>query len=83
MMVSEPVEEDRSRNLENLPKRLKSSIEVETVLLQVTSDVFAGQTIDAHELHYGLGNGVFDAEVRDGVNEALVELWGPHEAGPF
>ncbi|KAH1035936.1 hypothetical protein AAZX31_20G121500 [Glycine max] len=28
MMVSEPVEEDRSRNLENLPKRLKSSIEV-------------------------------------------------------
>ena len=29
MMVSEPVEVDRSRNLENLAKRLKSSIEVE------------------------------------------------------
>jgi len=56
------------------------AFEIETVLLQVAGNVFSGQTIDAHELHYGLGNGVFYAEVRDGVDEALVELWGPHEA---
>lgn len=57
------------------------AFEIETVLLQVTGHVFSGQTIDAHELHYGLGNGVFYAEVGDGVNEALMELRGPHKAG--
>ncbi|KAG4998444.1 hypothetical protein AAZX31_10G244800 [Glycine max] len=37
MMVSEPVEVDRSRNLENLAKRLKSSIEVSKTLRSAKS----------------------------------------------
>jgi len=56
------------------------AFKIETVLLQVAGNVFSGQTIDAHELHYGLGNGVFYAEVGDGIDEALMELWGPHKA---
>jgi len=56
------------------------AFEIQTVLLQVAGDVFSGQTIHAHELHYGLGNGVFYAEVCDGVDEALMELRGPHKA---
>ncbi|KAJ1405259.1 hypothetical protein SESBI_26023 [Sesbania bispinosa] len=59
------------------------AFQIKAVFLQVASDVFSGQTIDAHELHYGLWNRVFDSKVCHGVNEALVELWGPHKAWPF
>ena len=41
---------------------------------------FSREAVDAHELHYGLGHGVLDAEVRDRVDEALVQLRRPHEA---
>lgn len=57
------------------------SLEVEPVLLEVARDVLAGQAVDAHELHYGLRDRVLDPEVGHGVDEPLVELWGPHEPG--
>ncbi|KAF8765630.1 hypothetical protein HU200_008121 [Digitaria exilis] len=56
------------------------ALEVEAVLLEVGGDVLAREAVDAHQLHYGLGHGVLDAEVRHGVDEALVELRRPHEA---
>lgn len=55
-------------------------LEVKAVFLEVAGDVFTGQSVDAHELHYGLRDGVLDAEVGDGVDEALVELRRPDEA---
>lgn len=57
------------------------ALEVEAVLLEVTGDVLAGEAVDAHQLHYGLGDGVLDAEVGHGVDEAFVELRRPDEAG--
>jgi hypothetical protein len=56
------------------------ALEVEAVLLEVGRDVLAREAVDAHELHYGLGHGVLDAELRHGVDEALVQLRRPHEA---
>ena len=34
-------------------------------------------------LHYGLGSAVFDVEVCNGIDKVLVEMRGPHKAGPF
>ena len=59
------------------------ALEVEAVLLEVGRDVLAREAVDAHQLHYGLGHGVLDAEVRHGVDEALVQLRRPHEARPL
>jgi len=59
------------------------ALQVEAVFLEVAGDVFAGQPVDAHELHYGLGNGVLDPQVGHGIHEALVQLWGPHQSRPF
>ena len=58
-------------------------LQVEAVLLQMAGDVLSGEAVDAHQLHDRLGDCVLDAEVGHGVDEALVELWGPHEAGPL
>ena len=58
-------------------------LEVKPILLQVARDVLSGQPVDAHELHNRLRNGVLDPEVRHRVDEAFVQLRGPHEAGPF
>lgn len=58
-------------------------LQVEAVLLQMAGDVLPGEAVDAHQLHDRLGDGVLDAEVGHGVDEALVELWGPHEAWPL
>lgn len=59
------------------------ALEVKAVLLQVAGDVLPGQPVDAHELHYGLGDGILDPQVGHGVDEALVELRRPHQAGPL
>lgn len=59
------------------------ALEVKTILLQVASDVFPGQPINAHELHYGLRNRVLDPKVRHGVNKPLVELRGPNQTRPL
>uniref|UniRef100_A0A804Q0B3 Uncharacterized protein n=1 Tax=Zea mays TaxID=4577 RepID=A0A804Q0B3_MAIZE len=56
------------------------ALEVQAVLLEVGGDVLAREAVDAHQLHYGLGHGVLDAEVRHGVDESLVQLRRPHEA---
>lgn len=49
----------------------------------MAGDVLSGQPVHTHQLHYGLGNGVLDPQVGHGIDEPLVELWGPHEAGPL
>ncbi|CAL4908218.1 unnamed protein product [Urochloa decumbens] len=59
------------------------ALEVEAVLLEVGGDVLAREAVDAHQLHYRLGHGVLDAEVGDGVDEALVELRRPDQARPL
>ena len=65
-----------------LPAALAASLqalEVQPVLLQVARHVLASQTFHVHELHDRLRDSVFDAEMRDGVDEALVQRRGPHE----
>jgi len=59
------------------------ALQVEAVFLEMAGDVFAGQAVDAHELHYGLGNGVLDPQVGHGIHEALVQLRGPHQPRPL
>ena len=59
------------------------ALQVKSVFLQVAGHVFSCQAIHTHELHYGFWDGVFDAQLGDGVDESLVELWGPHEARAF
>lgn len=59
------------------------ALEVEAVLLEVRRNVLAREAIDAHQLHYRLGDGVLDAEVRHRVDEPLVQLRRPHEPGPL
>ena len=50
------------------------------IQLNTLGDVLALGAVDVHEPHYGLGHGVLDAEVRDRVDEALVQKRRPHEA---
>lgn len=57
------------------------AFEIKAVLLQMTGNVLPGQAIDTHELHYGLGDGILDTQVSDGVDKALVELRSPNKAG--
>ncbi|CAL5094947.1 unnamed protein product [Urochloa decumbens] len=59
------------------------ALEVEAVLLEVGGDVLAREAVHAHQLHYRLGHGVLDAEVRNGVDEPLVELRRPDQARPL
>lgn len=59
------------------------TLEIETVLLQMAGNILPGEAVYTHELHYGLGDGVLDPQVCHSVHKALVELWGPHEAGPL
>lgn len=54
------------------------ALEVETILLQVASNVLTSETVHIHELHDGLGHRVLDAQVNHGVHESLVELRSPH-----
>jgi hypothetical protein len=59
------------------------ALEVEAVLLEVGGHVLAREAVDAHQLHYGLGHGVLDAEVCHRIDEALVQLRRPHQARPL
>jgi hypothetical protein len=59
------------------------ALEVEAVLLEVGGDVLPREAVDAHQLHYGLGHRVLDAQVRHRVHEALVQLRRPHQARPL
>jgi hypothetical protein len=59
------------------------ALEVEAVLLEVGGDVLPREAVDAHQLHYGLGHSVLDAQVRHRVHEALVQLRRPHQARPL
>lgn len=59
------------------------ALEIEAVLLEMAGDVLACEAFHAHELHYGFGDGVFDAEVGDRVDETLVELRRPNQARPL
>lgn len=58
-------------------------LQVEAVLLQVASDVLACQSLNIHQLHNRLRHGVFDPQMADDVDEPLVEMRGPHKAGPL
>ncbi|PQQ01448.1 hypothetical protein Pyn_24113 [Prunus yedoensis var. nudiflora] len=49
----------------------------------MAGNILPGEAVHTHELHYGLGDGVLDPQVCHGVHKALVELRGPHEAGPL
>ena len=59
------------------------ALEVQAVLLEVARHVLARQTLHVHELHDRLGHRVLDAEVRHGVDEALVQRRRPHQRGRF
>ena len=43
-------------------------------------DVLSRKSFHVHQLHYGLGDGIFYAQMRDCFDEALVELGSPNEA---
>ena len=59
------------------------SLEIKSVLLQMTSNVFSSEAIHTHELHYGLGDSILDPQVRHSVHKPLVELRCPHQPGPL
>lgn len=45
----------------------------------MAGDVLSSEAVYAHELHYGLGNGVLDPEMGHGVDESFVELRRPNQ----
>ena len=54
------------------------ALEVDAVLLEVAGDVLAGEALDVHEAHDGLGYGTLVAEVRHRLDEPVVQLRRPH-----
>jgi hypothetical protein len=54
------------------------ALEVAPVLLEVAGDVLAGDALDVHDLHDGLGHGGLVAELLDRLDEPAMELRGPH-----
>lgn len=58
-------------------------LEIQAILLEMTRNVLPRESVDAHELHNSLRNRVLDAQMRDSVYEALVELRRPDESRPL
>uniref|UniRef100_A0A0E0DNF6 Uncharacterized protein n=1 Tax=Oryza meridionalis TaxID=40149 RepID=A0A0E0DNF6_9ORYZ len=76
--AEEPVVEAGARAGAVVAERARGGVVVEVADLRrvvvVRRDVLAREAIDAHQLHYRLGDGVLDAEVRHRVDEPLVQL---------
>jgi len=49
----------------------------------MTCYILSSKAINTHQLHYGFGDSILNAQVGHSIHKSFVELWGPHEAGPL